>query len=253
MCCMNITHKICKTCQISKSLDNFKKETRCKSGITPHCKECINKKKKKYRYNNHLHVLEIEKIRRDNPKIKQYYKDWWIENCDSQSEKARKRYKENPNPYLQRAKKQRLKDPLKYKSYLKKWRNDNKKYLNEQMNHRLRTDVQFKLRHNLSNSLRKAIKLQGGHKKGSILKYTGCNMSFLRGYLESKFVRGMTWENHGKVWHIDHVIPRTSFNLLDENEVHKCCHYTNLQPLFVIDNLLKGNKIQDGTLAKNIN
>ena len=58
------------------------------------------------------------------------------------------------------------------------------------------------------------------------------------GYLEAKFTEGMTWENHG-LWHIDHIKPCSSFNLLIEDEHHKCFHYSNLQPLWAKDNLSK--------------
>jgi len=49
----------------------------------------------------------------------------------------------------------------------------------------------------------------------------------------------MTWDNYGK-WHVDHIIPISSFNLTLETEVEKCFHFTNLQPLWAKDNLKKG-------------
>jgi hypothetical protein len=49
----------------------------------------------------------------------------------------------------------------------------------------------------------------------------------------------MTWDNQGK-WHIDHIIPLSSGNT--EEEIIKLCHYTNLQPLWAIDNMKKGSK-----------
>ena len=67
----------------------------------------------------------------------------------------------------------------------------------------------------------------------------GCSVSFLKGFLEAKFKEDMTWENHGE-WHIDHIKPCLSFNLLDEEKQKKCFHYTNLQPLWADENLSKG-------------
>ena len=52
----------------------------------------------------------------------------------------------------------------------------------------------------------------------------------------------MTWENHGE-WHIDHIKPCSSFNLIDIEEQKQCFHYSNLQPLWKIDNLTKGSKV----------
>ena len=57
----------------------------------------------------------------------------------------------------------------------------------------------------------------------------------------------MTWENHGE-WHIDHIKPCASFNLLNEDEQKKCFHYTNLQPLWASENLSKGCKYVDENL-----
>ena len=50
----------------------------------------------------------------------------------------------------------------------------------------------------------------------------------------------MCWENHGE-WHIDHVVPLASAKT--EDEIYKLNHYSNLQPLWKIDNLKKSNKL----------
>jgi hypothetical protein len=51
----------------------------------------------------------------------------------------------------------------------------------------------------------------------------------------------MSWENYGK-WHIDHIIPCSSFNLSLPEEQRNCFHYSNLQPLWAKDNIFKANK-----------
>ena len=66
----------------------------------------------------------------------------------------------------------------------------------------------------------------------------------LRDYLESKFQPGMTWDNWTtNGWHIDHIKPLASFDLTDREQFLRACHYTNLQPLWAIDNLKKGSKV----------
>jgi hypothetical protein len=60
--------------------------------------------------------------------------------------------------------------------------------------------------------------------------------------LENQFVEGMNWENYGsKGWHIDHIIPLSSAKTVDE--AISLNHYKNLQPLWAVDNMKKGNKI----------
>lgn len=72
-----------------------------------------------------------------------------------------------------------------------------------------------------------------------------CDWQYARDHLEKQFRDGMTWENHGKLWHIDHIIPLSFFNQDDLTESKIANHYGNLQPLLVHENLSKGDKILD--------
>jgi hypothetical protein len=51
----------------------------------------------------------------------------------------------------------------------------------------------------------------------------------------------MNWDNI----HIDHIKPISKFDLDNQDEFLECCHYTNLQPLLIKDNLSKNNKWND--------
>ena len=52
----------------------------------------------------------------------------------------------------------------------------------------------------------------------------------------------MTLENYGKIWVLDHCLPIASFSLLDENEMKKCSNRINLRPMYVKENIIKGDK-----------
>ncbi len=137
------------------------------------------------------------------------------------------------------------------KQCLVEWRKENRTSIQSsntkyEKNRKL-VDVEFKLLKTLRSRLGNAINRQNSHKNNTTIKLLGCSVSFLKGYLEAKFKEGMTWENHGE-WHIDHIKPCSSFNLLDEEEQQKCFHYTNLQPLWAADNLSKGCKYIDEVL-----
>jgi len=72
------------------------------------------------------------------------------------------------------------------------------------------------VRHTLSCGVRRhftgAIKrIKGAKKSAHTMELLGCSLDFLRAYLERQFKRGMTWENHGNAWHIDHIIPLARF------------------------------------------
>jgi hypothetical protein len=68
----------------------------------------------------------------------------------------------------------------------------------------------------------------------------GCSIKELQLHLESKWAVNMSWENHGKVWEVDHIIPLCSDKSLEG--FIRLNHYTNLQPLTVRDNDIKGKK-----------
>ncbi len=104
-------------------------------------------------------------------------------------------------------------------------------------------DPSYKLGKRLRLRVRTAIRMGMGVKKTSTLKLTGCDIEFLRGYLEARFKTGMKWSNYGSVWEIDHRIPCAKFDLTDESHQRSCFHYSNLQPLFVPDNRRKKDKL----------
>lgn len=117
----------------------------------------------------------------------------------------------------------------KYNKYFKNW-----------INKKLKTDPNFKMKQQLSHRIYLALK--GANKSKRTQELLGCTIDELWVYLESKFQSGMTRENHGK-WHVDHIKPCVSFDLTDPKQQAICFHYTNLQPLWAVDNLKKGGKI----------
>tara|TARA_R110000868_G_scaffold56396_1_gene174514 strand:- start:90 stop:761 length:672 start_codon:yes stop_codon:yes gene_type:complete len=86
--------------------------------------------------------------------------------------------------------------------------------------------------------------LRGKAKAGHSLELIGCTPDFLRQHLENLFDIGMTWKNyghgHGK-WCVDHKRPCASFDLSKPIQQKKCFHYTNLRPLWFIENIIKGS------------
>jgi hypothetical protein len=106
--------------------------------------------------------------------------------------------------------------------------------------HKQLPEVRFKesIRHRIYMFMR-TINMSKNNKTFNIV---GLTPNELREYIEKKFLDGMTWENYG-TWHIDHKIPLVSATC--EDDVYKLCYYTNLQPLWKIDNLKKGGKIKN--------
>ena len=103
-------------------------------------------------------------------------------------------------------------------------------------------NIQYKLTEKYRDKLKKFFK----YKNDSIHnEFFDCSLKELKQHLESKFKDGMTWENKGyKGWHIDHILPYTYFDLTDPIQLKQCCHFSNLQPLWSLENIAKSNKIQ---------
>jgi hypothetical protein len=118
----------------------------------------------------------------------------------------------------------------------------------EYMRKRKQTDLLFKLRTNFStrmaNSLKKYSKGKLSKNNNSIFELVNYDIETLAIHLEQKFLSGMTWNNYGQ-WHVDHVKPISSFNItsLKCEDFKKCWNLNNLQPLWALDNLQKGDKI----------
>ena len=175
-----------------------------------------------------------------NPKERQkaYQKAYNKVNKDKISSKQ-KAYRE-VNKERQKAYREDNKDTI--KAYKKAYNEVNKDKINFYFNNRRKTDIQFKLSHNLRVRLISAIK--GNYKVGSAVKDLGCSVEELKSYIESKFQPGMSWDNWNKDgWHIDHIKPLASFDLTDRNQLLEACHYTNLQPLWATDNIIKRDKL----------
>jgi hypothetical protein len=107
---------------------------------------------------------------------------------------------------------------------------------------KMMNDLNYKLRINLR--IRLATAVREGAKAGSAVRDLGCSIEELKAHLEAKFTSGMSWENWGRMgWHIDHRKPLAAFDLTNEAQAKEACHYTNLQPLWRLDNIAKGARL----------
>lgn len=71
----------------------------------------------------------------------------------------------------------------------------------------------------------------------------GCTGLQFRQWLESQFELGMTWDNYGTDWHIDHIKPLSGFDLTDTFQFLAACHYTNTRPMLASANIKKSDAI----------
>lgn len=108
-------------------------------------------------------------------------------------------------------------------------------------NKKVQQDPFYKIRSVLRSRISCFLRRNKIRKTHTSNQYLGADFDTVKLHLEPKFLPEMTWKNHGKIWHIDHIIPLASAKT--EEELIKLFHYTNLQPLWARDNWSKGAKI----------
>ena len=156
---------------------------------------------------------------------------WYEEHKDEMKAK----YEANKEQILEYYRKRYENNKEEIKKYIKEYVSLNRDKVNKsrriQRAKRLLIDINFRLSCTLRARLRQAIK--NNVKKGSAVRDLGCTISFFKTYIEDKFHSGMTWENWGEVWQLDHVEELSSFDLSDPIEFKQAVYYTNLQPLTI--------------------
>jgi len=181
-----------------------------------------------YVENKRLRDLAYRKMRKETGVGPKKWREWYDNNKDKSRLNSIKHRQENMERYKELAKRR----------YLTKEK--------IQSRERYKNDVIFKLKSNIREALRRALKYEGAAKDSPSVKYLGCTLDEFRSYIEKNFLPGMSWENHGrgeKCWHLDHIIP---LNMLKEDNfsLEKLCHYSNYQPLWEKDNLSKSCKYE---------
>jgi hypothetical protein len=157
-------------------------------------------------------------------------------------EKNRLRRLKNKEYYLKYEKERYAKNPEFYKKKHREYSKMNRETVNKYVRDKYANDLQFKMKCILRARL--LVALKGKQKSDRTLNLIGCSIPELKVHIEKQFKKGMTWENWVyKGWHIDHKKPISKFNLIDKEEIKRACHYTNLQPMWSLDNHRKGNRL----------
>lgn len=119
-----------------------------------------------------------------------------------------------------------------------KWNEANREYTREYAKsyskQRYQTDPIYRFKSNMRTHLNVRLKNYLKNKKGKTLDYIGCDWKTYINHLESQFTSKMTWDNYGKYWEVDHILPLSKGGSF---------HYTNCQPLTITENRSKYNKI----------
>ncbi len=177
-------------------------------------------------------------------------------------EKQKEFYNKNKNELIIKNKEYRDANKEKINEQRKEYRNrddvkehikaKNKEYLpirKEKIKQRRLTDNNFRISEALRSKFHKFIKGQ----KTSISNYLGCDLNFYTKWIESNFTNEMSWDNYGKEWDMDHVIPTSILDFSNEKNIKFCYNWINFRPLKKSDNMSKSNKLYNNYILNQIN
>jgi hypothetical protein len=106
------------------------------------------------------------------------------------------------------------------------WYQRNKEHVRAKFTSRYDEDKCFRIHHSLKRRLQLSIS-----KISSTTDYIGTSFEQVANWLEYNFIDGMSWDNHGTVWDIDHVIPIARWDLNNQQHIDLCFDWKNLSPL----------------------
>ena len=216
-------NKKCCKCEQYKPLNMFSLQKTSKDGYYCVCKDCKNEYDKSYRDKN-------------KNKIKERKKNYYLSNKDTVNASNKEYYSKNKDVIKQYQKEYREKNKEKAKQYQKEYREKNKIKRNEYNKERKKNDEVYKLTCNYRSMICDVFRRNGYSKNSKTYDILGCSFDEFKQHIESQWEDWMTWDNYGKYngeagygWDIDHITPISS--AINEGEVIKLNHYTNLQPL----------------------
>lgn len=216
---VNNSVKVCSKCNIEKNICLYSTRINRNNTSTVYyqsrCKDCRAKDSSNYAANN-------------KEKRSETRKKYYLDNKQRENSNSKTYYSRNRNVIIKRS----------------------VKYIAQ----RLKTDMVFKLKYNISRAIRDSLTERLSSKNNlSVWKYLPFSKLELKNHIESKFESWMTWNNWGVyrvdswndhdqstwTWQIDHIIPQMYFkytSMRDEGFI-KCWALDNLRPYSAKKNL----------------
>jgi hypothetical protein len=179
-------------------------------------------------------------------KLRDYMREYLRLHPDKNRARVKKWRENNPEKYKQQMREYRNGNRNEISKYGKEWRGlhperdhiGNREKYYSGMKRWKKEHPEIEAMH---HAVRNMITRSNLKKTSKSRQYIGCSSGFLRGWLEAQFKEGMTWENYGKVWVVDHIVPLKWWDVANFPEhIMEASHYSNLQPMFKRDNIIKG-------------
>ena len=209
-----------------------------------------NKEKIK-EYNKAYREANKEKIKVNKKAYQKANKEKIKENKKAHYEAYKEKIKSYREANLEKTKEYRKANKEKINARHRAWRKTNPeraRALYKKANDKILSTPEGRLIHSMRSRIHKVIKINHKIINKHTLELLDCDGEFLKNHLEKQFSKGMSWGNYGE-WHVDHIIPIDFFiknHDFNNIEVQKeCFNYSNLQPLWAVENIKKRNKTLD--------
>lgn len=214
----------------SKCINGHVSERRTDNG---NCVECMRIKCKEYKDKNKdkIKVARLKYIKENRLKINEADKKYRAKNKDKILAKRRERVRRNPEKYKLKSREYHVKNADKIRESRREYYRD---YMREK-----RKDPAFQMKTVIRSMVRRLINKTKMNINSRTEEAVGYTCDQLKKNIESKFLDGMSWENRSD-WHVDHIKSIKSY--IDDGVTNPKIinSLSNLQPLWIKDNLKKG-------------
>ena len=198
---------------------------------------------------------------KNRDRLKAQQREYYLANKEQINARNKAYYHENKEAVKQAQRKYVERTRRKTSEYQKSWREQNvlyikqyhKRYYLENREEIIEKSIRYqqscpkaKAAKALRRRLYSVIRTKGLYSGTKDL--LGCSFEDFRDYIEAQFKGCMSWDNYGRAWNLDHIIPCAAFDLSNPDQVRQCFHFTNIRPLWRMTNLRKNKHITDNQL-----
>ena len=195
--------KTCSKCKLVKCLHEFQKDKNRIDNLSSTCKTCAH-----------------EVYQENKGRCKEYYKI----NREKRLNYQKEYYNENREQRLE---------------YQRQYNDCNKEKIADYVRKKYKNNEQHRVACNIRSGLNHAIRCDSASVRHAI----GISYNTFIEWIAFQFTDDMTMENYGSLWHFDHVLPLSAFNLLNEDEFKKATCWINIRPMLAVKNKEKAAKI----------
>lgn len=252
--------KVCSQCKIEKPISEMYPNT-------AQCKDCVNAKRRIKRQQQRQAKIDAGEIKNIPKEVKKkghkhcpycdkIWPDWMFRKnrrkCTDCERSDGKRYRKTDKG-RKKSKAWANNNKKRNKELQHNWYVKHREVINAKNKDRYHSDPDYNFKRKMKELLRVYIINRKCKYKGKKNYYVDMHRPQFIEWLEHNFDENMTFDNYGKYWHMDHVIPINTFDLDDPFEKELCFNWKNVAPLLGPENMSKHDKINKNQLLKHFN